>query len=399
MQAQVSAHGVCGLYGGNVLWNLKGDTLFIHGKGEMANYERTGPNGIGYAAPWKKEYSNQIKCVVIEDSVTSVGEYAFLFCSQLKSVVLPQTLKAIKSGAFEECIALDSIAIPDSVSIGVYAFIGCTSLHVIKLPKYLLALGYAAFRSCVSLDSIRIPKGIRSLEGDTFQDCTSLHYVDIPNSVTSLGGGAFSGCSALDSITIPNSVTSMGGLVFDGCTSLKSVKLSEKLFSIVKQFYDNSNNILAQKTKRIRRLKRSSPEQIIPTGGTQTDCVGEAIAYYYNLDINVVNDSLSRVFPCYADSGIHRNNLLRAVQLFNSTASSQNCFTETTPVNETSIYGIAEIPGHAVNTIAIVKVAGHYRITLLDSKNSICYCFDIKSNTVPALDYFDNYPLIPQYIK
>ena len=179
----------------------------------------------------------------------------------------------------------------------------------------------------------------------------------------------------------------------------REVNISEKLFSIVKQFYDNSNNILAQKTKRIRRLKRSSPEQIIPTGGTQTDCVGEAIAYYYNLDINVVNDSLSRVFPCYADSGIHRNNLLRAVQLFNSTASSQNCFTETTPVNETSIYGIAEIPGHAVNTIAIVKVAGHYRLTLLDSKNSICYCFDIKSNTVPALDYFDNYPLIPQYIK
>ena len=45
------------------------------------------------------------------------------------------------------------------------------------------------------------------------------------------------------------------------------------------------------------------------------------------------------------------------------------------------------------------RIAPNNRITLLDSKNSICYCFDIKSNTVPALDYFDNYPLIPQYIK
>ena len=250
MHGQETLHGVCGLYGGNVLWDLKGDTLFIHGKGEMANYDWVGR----YLPPWKN-YAHQIKCVVIGDSVTSVGDYAMQDFQNMTSVLFPQSLKTIGIGAFWECFALDSVAIPDSVSIGRDAFRECTSLHAIRLPKYSLALGSAAFGGCVSLDSIRIPKGIKSLEGSTFQDCTSLHYVEIPNSVTAIGIGVFKGCeslysvkipngvtslgkeafsqcTALDSITIPSSITSMGQATFEGCANLKSVKLPESLATI-----------------------------------------------------------------------------------------------------------------------------------------------------------------------
>ena len=250
MHGQETLHGVCGLYGGNVLWDLKGDTLFIHGKGDMMNYDWEGR----YDAPWKK-YTEQIKCVVIGDSVTSVGDYAMQYCQHLTSLVLPQSLKTIGVGAFWECYSLDSVAIPDSVSIGRDAFRNCTSLHAIKLPEYSLVFGPSAFRGCVSLDSIRIPKGIKSLEWSIFQDCTSLCYVEIPNNITSIGDGVFKGCeslysvkipngvtslgkeafsqcTALDSITIPSSITSMGQATFEGCANLKSVKLPESLATI-----------------------------------------------------------------------------------------------------------------------------------------------------------------------
>ena len=260
MTGQETVHGVCGLYGGNVLWDLKGDTLSIHGKGDMANYEWDGR----YIAPWRT-YTEQIKCVVIGDSVTSVGEYAFESCQHLTSVTFPRSLRNIRKSAFDGCTSLDSIVLPDSVSIGNYAFQDCASLQTIKFPVHVLALGGGVFSRCISLDSICIPKGIKTLNG-TFSGCTSLCYVEIPNSVTSIGGGTFKGCESLrsieipnsattlekgafqnctglDSITIPNSVTNMGTEVFDGCSNLKIVKLSEQITTIPTFAFQNCTSL------------------------------------------------------------------------------------------------------------------------------------------------------------
>ena len=263
IQGQETAHGVCGLYGDNVRWDLKGDTLFISGKGDMMNYDWSGMDNR--LAPWKA-YRAQIKCVVIEDSVTSIGEYALAKCEKLTSAILPQRLKTICKGAFMECKSLNAITIPDSISIGDTAFGSCASLRSIKLPEHLLTLGMAVFQSCVSLDSIRIPESIKTIESSTFQGCTSLCYVQIPNGVTSIGKGAFKdcgalhsidipnsvktlawgafwGCSSLDSITIPNSVTSMAERVFEDCTNLKSVKLSEQLTTIPTLAFQNCTSL------------------------------------------------------------------------------------------------------------------------------------------------------------
>ena len=263
MLGQETVHGVCGLYGDNVLWDFREDTLFISGKGDMMNYDRSGMDNR--LAPWKA-YRDKIKCVIIEDSITSIGESAFVNCQHLTSVSLPQSLREIGVRAFSECVELDSIVIPDNVSsIGYDAFYSCTSLRSVKLPEHLSALEGSVFYHCVSLDSICIPKGIKTLNG-TFYGCTSLCYVEIPNSVTSIGGGVFKdcvslrsielpnsvtnmgkyvfqNCKALDSITIPNSVTSMGREVFDGCTNLKTVKLSEQLTTIPAYTFQNCTNL------------------------------------------------------------------------------------------------------------------------------------------------------------
>ncbi|MBO4564342.1 MAG: leucine-rich repeat domain-containing protein, partial [Bacteroidaceae bacterium] len=261
MQGQEAIHGVCGLYGDNVLWDLKGDTLFISGRGDMANYEW---NSSQRSAPWNA-YRAQIKCVIVEDSVTSIGEYAFQQCEKLTTVRFPQSLKKICKGAFWECTNMDSITFPDSVYIGGQAFYRCISLHSITFPEHLLELGGAAFWNCASLDSIRIPNTITTLKG-TFAGCTSLRYVEIPNSVKTLegtvfancsslksiqipnsvktlGGEVFKGCTDLDSIVIPNSVTDIGIRAFEDCTHLKSVKLSEKLTSIPSYVFRNCSSL------------------------------------------------------------------------------------------------------------------------------------------------------------
>ncbi len=79
------------------------------------------------------DYCTDLNSVIIPDTVTSIGNGAFMGTS-LKLITIPDSVKKIGIGAFEECSSLESITIPDSVtSIGNSAFSGCTSLESITI--------------------------------------------------------------------------------------------------------------------------------------------------------------------------------------------------------------------------------------------------------------------------
>ena len=67
--------------------------------------------------------------VVIPDSVTNIGDYAFDKCDSLTSITILDSVTSIGKEAFYYCENLDSVTIPDSVTgIGYRAFLGCKSL-------------------------------------------------------------------------------------------------------------------------------------------------------------------------------------------------------------------------------------------------------------------------------
>ena len=71
----------------------------------------------------------EVKKVVIPDSITCISNYAFWNCSRLTSVTIPDSVKNIGDEAFWNCSRLTSVTIPDSVkSIGEYAFFNCVKL-------------------------------------------------------------------------------------------------------------------------------------------------------------------------------------------------------------------------------------------------------------------------------
>ena len=77
--------------------------------------------------------NDEITSVVIPDSVTIIGKYAFYGCSRLTAVTLGNGIDRIEFGAFYNCTSLTSIIIPDSVtSIGSHAFYTCSSLKTIN---------------------------------------------------------------------------------------------------------------------------------------------------------------------------------------------------------------------------------------------------------------------------
>ena len=212
---------------GNLTWKLDADgTLTISGTGAMKNYDyNDNPSPV---------YNNSnVKKVVIEDGVTSIGNSAFNECISLTSITIPDSVTSIGTYAFSGCRSLTSITIPDSVtSIGAYAFQSCSNLTSITIPDSVTSIGASAFNSCSGLTSITIPDSVTSIGNFAFSYCISLTSITIPDSVTSIGAYAFQSCSNLTSITIPDSVTSIGASAFNSCSGLTSITIPDSVTSI-----------------------------------------------------------------------------------------------------------------------------------------------------------------------
>ena len=185
-----------------------------------------------------------LQSVTIPNSVTSIGNRAFEQCKSLQSVTIPNSVKSIGDEVFSSCESLQSITIPNSVtSIGDEAFEYCESLQSITIPNSVTKIGDEAFRWCTSLQSITIPNSVKSIEDGAFYWCTSLQSITIPNSVTSIGDEAFSDCKSLQSITIPNSVTSIGDKAFSGCKSLQSVTIPNSVTKIGDEAFSSCESL------------------------------------------------------------------------------------------------------------------------------------------------------------
>jgi hypothetical protein len=114
----------------------------------------------------------------IPDTVTSIGDKAFVYCSGLTNVVLPSGLTNIGVFAFANCDGLISIVLPNSViNIADYTFHRCTNLANVVLGSRVISIGADAFSRDYALANITIPKSVTNIVGWTFQYCTSLRGV------------------------------------------------------------------------------------------------------------------------------------------------------------------------------------------------------------------------------
>jgi hypothetical protein len=123
----------------------------------------------------------------IFDALNSAGKYVSLDLTG-------SPLTAIPEGAFVDidkdiaCATLAGIIIPDSVTtIGNYAFGRCTSLTSVTIPNSVTSIGFSAFNYCTSLTSITIPNSITSIGYWAFYNCTSLTNVTFKGTITELG--------------------------------------------------------------------------------------------------------------------------------------------------------------------------------------------------------------------
>ena len=207
---------------GGLKWVLDGDTgiLTIGGKGAMPNY-------TNQKAPWFP-YADNIAGIVIEEGVTSVGNYAFVRCKYASTVTLPSTLTRIGKYGFNNCRSMQSVVLPEGlVSMGTSCFGECTALKSIVIPGSVTSFGSSIFSNCANLAQVTFAEGMTHIPDSMFYNSDGLKSVSFPSTLVSIGDTAFRDCGSLSSVTIPAHVTSLGAAVFSDCISLKNIYVDD----------------------------------------------------------------------------------------------------------------------------------------------------------------------------
>ena len=126
--------------------------------------------GSSFPSIKKVIYPNTVEKITIRKDVGNSTGYIL---NKPSEIILPKNLKSIGYFALADC-NYSYIEIPDSVtSIGERAFLNCDSLSNIEIPNGVTSIGEGTFYSCSSLDKIIIPETIEYIGAETFGAWTS----------------------------------------------------------------------------------------------------------------------------------------------------------------------------------------------------------------------------------
>lgn len=202
-----------GKCGDNINYVLYSDgKLILKGTGEMYDYA-SALESSGEKSPFYE--NDKIKSVVISEGITSVGEFAFIYCNKLKSAILPTTLTKIKRNGFmphideyvihQNLYGLTEITIPSKVTeIAKYAFSG-TAIKSVTIPVSVATVGEMAFGECQNLETVRYSGKV--IGDRMFVRCLKLKNFTITQSTKEIVGGCFNYCENLTLIIYEGTIS------------------------------------------------------------------------------------------------------------------------------------------------------------------------------------------------
>lgn len=200
------------------LYNTSGSNYLVNLAGSGATYDSyTASNRPG----WAGSYGTKVTEVIIDDTVTSVGNYMFYGHSALQSVTFGTGVTKIGDYAFANCTSFENqdAAWPCPVTeFGSHAFANC-SIKMAGIPSTILKLGSGMFAGNPVQQISYRAKAASAHTADIgpfsgLADKVNTSIV-IANDVTSIPDFMFYKAE-VESITIGSGVTSIGEGAFSG---------------------------------------------------------------------------------------------------------------------------------------------------------------------------------------
>ena len=202
--------------------------------------------------------------MVIPDSVTEIGDYAFYNCSGLKEINFKKEINTVGESAFNGCKNLETVVFNKNskmvmtssgkklypVTIKNSAFANCIALKKVQLTENIETLEAGAFINCSALEEITLVEGIKNISDQTFEGCSSLEKIVLPEGLEYIGYHFIKGTN-VSRIEIPSSVKesgyygnhymTTGGGALGGALALEEVVFADGMKKIPS--YICSNNI------------------------------------------------------------------------------------------------------------------------------------------------------------
>ena len=254
-----------GMCGDSVTWLFEQDEgyLIIQGSGAMWNF--------GDAAPEYSDYSRTTTAIIIDEGVTSVGDFAFERFTQATMLAIGPDVQSLGQKAFAACtgvtgIYCQSVTPPTWGDANVFSGLDVSQpvvyVQLDSYPMYKKATGWKDFTnykgvvgdSIVDLTTPVTEEEYTGMCGDSViwtikgrmmtisgsgtmwdysteapaaysQYMQQIDSVIIESGVTTLGASAFSGFPTLKLVVLPNSLKTIGENAFEGCGSLTNIKI------------------------------------------------------------------------------------------------------------------------------------------------------------------------------
>lgn len=168
-----------------------GDKAFVECQNIQSFKSSPGLRKIGRSAFWRCEKLTEVS---LSESIEEIGEAAFHACSSLKRFQIPSKVRIIQPHTFKGCEALEELILHDDIEeFGHHAFVYCKNLKDMHCPTQLKKIGAYAFHLCITLEKMVISERVDAIGDGAFYECFKLQSIEFLGNRKKIGKEAFSG--------------------------------------------------------------------------------------------------------------------------------------------------------------------------------------------------------------